>query len=376
MAFANPGFVPRLRTYQALSLLLASLSLAWSAGAQIVLSDYTTNSPLKVMAIGDSITDDCSYNGAWRFYLQPLLQSSGYAFTFVGRQSSIPSRTFTEKRHEGYCGAVIAPPGMMPDPVHGYAGTNVYLLRTIADALTNMTPDVVLVVMGANDIGRGRNPFYVATNDMPHLLDLIFSNAPVANIVLTKTTTLSNAIIGYATNASNVPVYNAALQALVNQRAASGQRISLADMFSVVDYSTMFNGDHLHPNPVDLKSMANEFLTRIELLTVRSNPVMATLVPAGAIWRYSDKGQDLGTIGLCRSTTIRLGIVDPRVWATATRSRQQQFSTAQTRIRRIRPLIFGTRSLFRRVSPSPISISDFPDKTAGSCGSMDRKSSG
>lgn len=292
MAFPNSR--PAVSRWVGKQLLLACLFLAWTAGAQIVLSDYSTNHPLKVMAIGDSITDDCSYNGAWRQYLQPLLQSNGYTFTFVGRQSSIPTRTFTEKRHEGYCGAVIAPPGMMTDTVHGYTGSNVYLLKIIADALTNITPDLVLIVMGANDIGRARNPFYVATNDMPHLLELIFSNAPAANIIVTKTTTLSNAVFGYATNASNVPIYNAALQALVNERTANGQRISLADMFSVVDYATMFNGDHLHPNPPGLNAMAREFLTRIELITERSNPILATIIPAGAVWKYSDTGQDLG----------------------------------------------------------------------------------
>jgi len=177
-------------------LLLGLTALTPPVHSQIFLSDYDSTHPLKVMAIGDSITDDCSYNGAWRQYLQPLLRSNGYAFTFVGRQVSPPSAGFTERRHEGYCGAVIAAPGMMPTAVHGYPGNQVYLQKIIADALTNVTPDVVLIVMGANDIGRGRNPFYVATNDMPQLLDLILSNAPAANIIVTKTTSLRDAALG------------------------------------------------------------------------------------------------------------------------------------------------------------------------------------
>jgi len=276
-------------------LLLGLMALTSPAHSQIFLSDYDSTHPLKVMAIGDSITDDCSYNGAWRQYLQPLLRSNGYAFTFVGRQVSSASAGFTERRHEGYCGAVIAAPGMMPSAVHGYPGNQVYLQKIIADALTNVTPDVVLIVMGANDIGRGRNPFYVATNDMPQLLDLILSNAPAANIIVTKTTSLRDAALGYATNATNVAVYNAALQAMVRNRASANQLVSLADMFSTVDYATMFNSDHLHPNLPGLNAMAKEFLTRLQLITIRSNPVVAALVPAGSIWKYSDTGQDLGT---------------------------------------------------------------------------------
>ena len=265
------------------------------AMGQIQLGDYNAKHPLKIMAVGDSITDDCSYNGGWRQFLQPLLQSNGYSFNFVGRQASAPSGLFTQTRHEGYCGSVIAAPGVVNFVVHNYTGMNVYLQKIIADTLTNITPDLVLIVMGANDIGRARDPFRVATNDMPQLLDLILSNVPSATIIVAKPTTLRDATSGYGTNASNVPVYNGALQAMVRQRAEAGEKISVADMFSAVDYGTMFNADHLHPNLTGLKVMAQEFLTRIRLITKGSSNALITLVPAGSVWRYSDTGQDLGT---------------------------------------------------------------------------------
>ena len=288
-------------------LLLKRLCPLWMIGAllvaaetrvpgELVFNDFSGPRPLRILAIGDSITDDCSINGAWRRYLQPQLEAAGYPFTFVGRFSSVPvGTTFTKTRHEGICGSVIAPPGMMTTPVHGYAGTNTYLLRTVADALTNVTADLVLVVMGANDIGRGRNPYWVATNDMPQLLELLFSKLPDANIILTKTTTLRDAVAGYATNAVNVPVYNGALQAMVNGRRAAGQNVFLADMYSVVDYSTGFQGDHLHPNATGLTNMAREFFSRIRAITRRPDLLITTLIPGGADWRYSDTGQDLGT---------------------------------------------------------------------------------
>ena len=115
----------------------------------------------------------------------------------------------------------------------------------------------MLILIGANDLGRGRNPWVVATNDMPNLLSVIFSNTPNANIILAKTTTLLNAGIGYNVYATNVPIYNAALQAMVNQRRALGQNVFLADMFSAVDYGTGFLSDHLHPNDAGYQAMAN-----------------------------------------------------------------------------------------------------------------------
>ena len=286
------------RSHQrALFCLLLSGTLM-SARGEVVLANFSAANPVKIMAVGDSITDDCVFNGAWRQYLQPLLDTSGYSFTFVGRVASVPSGSFTKTNHEGYCGAVVAPPGVMTSPVNGYAGTNVYLLKIVADALANATPDLVLVLIGANDIGRGRDPYLVATNDMPNLLDIIFSNAPNASVILAKITSLYSANasgLNYGAYATNVPTYNAVLQAMVNQRRALGQNVSLADMFSVVSIDTMFNSDHLHPNAMGLQAIAQEWFTRIQAITITTNQVTSTLVHGGDVWKYSDTGQDPGT---------------------------------------------------------------------------------
>ncbi|MFZ0826349.1 MAG: GDSL-type esterase/lipase family protein [Verrucomicrobiia bacterium] len=307
---------------------LSILGVWMTARGELVLGNFSAANPIKVMAIGDSITDDCVANGAWRLYLQPLLEANGYPFTFVGRIQSAPNGSFTKTEHEGYCGAVVAPPGVLTSPVHGYAGTDVYLQKIVPDAFTNGTiPDLVLVLIGANDIGRGRNPFQVATNDMPKLVDMIFSNAPNANVILAKITSLQSANLtglNYAAYYTNVSIYNAALQAMVNQRRALGQKVFLADMFSVVDYGTMFNPDHVHPNALGLQAIAQEWLTRIQAITITTNQVTATLIHGGEAWKYSDTGQDLGTNWSqpnyddsgWASGPARLGYGDPTVFTT------------------------------------------------------------
>lgn len=264
--------------------------------AELVLTNYSPANPIKVLCVGDSITDDCYVSGAWRRPLQPLLSSNGFSFTTVGRVTSPAVAGFTEREHEGYCGAVIAAPGQ-GGPVHGYSGTQLNLQKILADALTNTIPDVVLLLVGANDIGRGRNPRLVATNDMAHLVALIFSNAPNAHVLLAKITTLQDALgsTSYGAYATNVPIYNAALQAWVNQRRALGQNIFLADMFSAVDYGTMFMRDHLHPNQLGVTAIAQEWATRLQTISVSANQVTTTLINGGAVWKYADTGADLGT---------------------------------------------------------------------------------
>jgi lysophospholipase L1-like esterase len=316
-----------LRNHQRVLFCLLLLGALMSARGELVLANFSAANPIKIMAVGDSITDDGVVNGAWRLYLQPLLDASGYPFTFVGRVSSVPSGSFTKTNHEGYSGAVIAPPGVMTSPVHGYAGTNVYLQKIVADALTNVTPDLVLVLIGVNDMGRGRNPYQVATNDMPNLLDIIFSNAPNANVILAKATSIYGASLpglNYAAYATNVPIYNAALQAMVNQRRALGQNVSLADMFSVVGIVTMFNSDNVHPNATGLQAIAQEWFTRIQAITITTNQATSTLIHGGDVWKYSDTGQDLGTNWSqpnyddsgWASGAARLGYGDPTVLTT------------------------------------------------------------
>jgi lysophospholipase L1-like esterase len=283
-----------LRIFQQVLVYLLILGAGTAVRGELVLASFSATNTIKAMFIGDSITDDCVLDGAWRKPLQPLLVTNGYPYTALGRALSFPTAGFSNNRHEGYCGTVIAPPGVY-GPVHGYNPADAYLQKIVSDALTNNAPDLVLILIGANDIGRGRNPWTVATNDMPNLLGIIFSKVPNANVVLAKATTLQNASLGYNAYATNVPIYNAALQAMVNQRRALGQNVFLADMFSAVDYNTMFNTDHLHPNANGLKAIASEWTARIQTLTLRTNEITSLFINGGANWRYSDLGQDLGT---------------------------------------------------------------------------------
>jgi lysophospholipase L1-like esterase len=49
-----------------------------------------------------------------------------------------------------------------------------YLQYIAPQAFTSAIPDVMLILIGANDIGNGRNPQLVATNNVDTLLNIIF----------------------------------------------------------------------------------------------------------------------------------------------------------------------------------------------------------
>jgi lysophospholipase L1-like esterase len=307
LVWPPPTSFRRLARRQCATWLLAGLALLAGrlpARGQLVLSDFSAAHPVKIMYIGDSVTDDCVHPNAWRFYLEQLLRTNNFPFASVGRQLSASTGGFTNRQHEGYCGAVIAPPGTKDTVVHGYAPPDLYLDKVIADALASPagsgtnTPDLFCVYIGINDIGWARDPYFLATNDMPGFLNLLFSNAPNASVILVKTSTIQGTPAHngmYGTNAFKIPIYGAALQAMVNQRRAQGQRIFLADMFSALDYNTQFDADHEHPNTNGLAAVAREFVTRIEAITIRTNRLTTTLIYGGSDWNYSDTGQAPGT---------------------------------------------------------------------------------
>lgn len=284
---------------------LAMLAGWLPAYGQLVVDNFSRAHPIKIMYIGDSVTDSCVHSNSWRIYLEQILGTNDFPFAAVGRQASPPFVNFTNRLFEAYCGAVIAKPGVTETAfVHGYAGTNVYLDGIIPDAFASPagsgtnTPDLFCVYIGINDIGRGRDPYLVAANHMPGLLNLLFSNAPNASVILVKTSTFRGTPAHtnqYNSNVTNVFKYSAALQAMVNQHRAQGQRVFLADMFSPLDTNTMFDADREHPNTNGLAVVAREFATRIEAITIRTNRLTTTLIYGGSDWKYSDTGQDLGT---------------------------------------------------------------------------------
>jgi lysophospholipase L1-like esterase len=267
---------------------------AVTARAELTLTNYTVAHPLKVLCSGDSITDDSSMPGAWRSYLEKLLVTNGYVFTNLGRWATTGVSGFVQVHHEGMDSAVIGAPGVGGSP-HGYTAANNYTLKSLSDAFTNaFFPDLVLVDMGVNDMGRGRDPYLVATNHLSALLDLIFTKVPNAHIIVSKPTSITGStILTYGTYGTNMYKYCDAVQALATARRAQGQNVYVADLFSAV--RTNLISDHTHPNATGFSLLANEMMFRIASITARPDYVTTPFIIGGSAWKYSDQGLDLGT---------------------------------------------------------------------------------
>jgi lysophospholipase L1-like esterase len=103
-----------------------------------------------------------------------------------------------------------------------------------------------LMMIGTNDINVNIDVANAPTR-LAALIDQITTAAPSALLVVAQ-------IIPTTTDATNTRImaYNAAMPALINQRAAAGKHVQLVNMYAAFTanpaYKTALMTDDLHPN--------------------------------------------------------------------------------------------------------------------------------
>jgi lysophospholipase L1-like esterase len=116
------------------ALVLTAVSLPVSAGEA-----------LRVMALGDSITEGTQVNPSYRPFLWEMLKSSGGGVDFVGsRRTASPTGRLADDfdpDHEGHWGWHVE-----------------QVLVRIEEWAARFRPDIVLMHLGTNDIGTGGDP--------------------------------------------------------------------------------------------------------------------------------------------------------------------------------------------------------------------------
>ncbi|WP_374675083.1 SGNH/GDSL hydrolase family protein [Ideonella sp.] len=246
-------------------LALALILLAGLAGAAAVRSE-----PLRIMPIGDSITEGGDGQGGYR---RPLFERLTAAFgrpNFVGSRSSrnTDPADFLEHDHDGYSAYRIE------QIAQGGAFWNALPLE---DRLRLWDPAIVLVHAGTNDAqqnyrfrgdpGAGR-PGVVARLD--DLVSRVVAYNPDIQVLLAQIVP-ANAPASETTQAY-VRALNAEIPALVARHQALGHRVALVDMYTpMLAYP---HPDGIHPSPEGYAVMAEQWFRAIQALPqLPANPV-------------------------------------------------------------------------------------------------------
>lgn len=190
--------------------------------------------PVRIMALGDSITAGAEY---YRYELQDLLDSARCNYDLVGTQADVDpvvdGRTF-DADHEGYG-------GRRADEIAAAAN----------DAAATLDPQFVLLHIGTNDLYAGESPRSTA-EDVRDILFALRANRADVQILLAQ-------IIPGAGIEDTVAEYDALLEPVADEFDNPVSPVTLVDM--ATDYSvTEDNGeDGVHPAESGAQKLARRW---------------------------------------------------------------------------------------------------------------------
>ena len=237
------------------------------------------SSDVKIMALGDSITDGYWTGGGYRKYLYHELEEMGYSnIDMVGPKGSNSESFQYQGQTVTYDGNYAGYSGYAIQYITG-TETRQGILETISSDYGNgnmietYDPDVVLLQIGTNDVLSNYNDGI--TDRLENLVDTILADMDGENDML-YVSTIPNINIAerydwlwaYGMYYPNDPAaftakiqgcidsYNASIQTLVAKKQAEGAKISFADIHSVIDETTDMH-DGVHPNETGYEKMGN-----------------------------------------------------------------------------------------------------------------------
>jgi lysophospholipase L1-like esterase len=196
--------------------------------------DAARAAPLRVMAIGDSITvgfdETGTTRGGYRLGLwQRLVQHDGRAVEFVGSQHTPWGSGAVDLPHEGY------------------GGHRIDQARAQLDwALWTYVPDVVLVHLGSNDIGQG-HAVDAAAARLAELASRVCVDLPGVELVVASITSMPAV-------QHLVDAFNAHVPAIVANLRSWGCRARHLDMGAAVGPDELYDG--VHPTSTGYDRMA------------------------------------------------------------------------------------------------------------------------
>jgi lysophospholipase L1-like esterase len=211
--------------------------------------------PLRVMALGDSITAGVSANGrhvtdgGYRGMLYDRLGRSGYHLTFVGTRTDF-SDDLSDRAHEGWPGYVLR--SFPSDP-----GPGQLLGAVTRKAILEDDPDIILLMAGTNDLLRLQKR--AAGYTLPNILESvdleineIVSLVPNAFVIVApvvESPKIDDCVLKVFAGRAGCGPSTESLKTIVDSYAQRGYRISLAPaMATAVPRDLVHFPDGIHPS--------------------------------------------------------------------------------------------------------------------------------
>jgi lysophospholipase L1-like esterase len=189
-----------------------------------------SNGGVRVMPLGDSITDGSQVPGGYRIGLWQRFGTDGYRVDFVGSQFNGPA-SLGDHDHEGH-------PGWRIDQLDA----------SVVGWLNTYQPHTVLLHIGTNDILQNYN-VSTAPSRLSTLLDHVTATVPAAEVFVAQLIPLAN-----AGQESQVQTFNAAIPGIVQSKVNAGRHVHLVDMHGALTPADLIDG--IHPTAAGYDKMA------------------------------------------------------------------------------------------------------------------------
>lgn len=215
---------------------------------------FTMGQTVRLMALGDSITEGVFGEQSYRKPLIDELNLVGCSYAMVGSRSENLTPTGFVSPHEGYSGHGVEyflPGG--PDPVN----------PGIDAIMMNNNADVILVHLGSNDMNRSQSIPGTIT-ELDSLVTRIWNNNPNAQILV------ANVVPWFGSSPNPNIVANISTLGTQIQSWVAGEgdsRLHLVDVRSGF-ISSYMGSDGIHPNAIGDAHIADAFLTELNNIGV------------------------------------------------------------------------------------------------------------
>ncbi len=229
-----------------------------TAAAETEAEEPETKEPrsIKLMCMGDSITDGFWLPGGYRITLEQLLKDNDLIeyVDFVGRKKV---GDLDDNECEGYTGYAID----SASPADTIDGSRMGLSKMAGPALEANQPDVILLMIGTNDI-LSQYKLDEAGDRLGSLVDICLDGlsedgklyvATIPVMDATDNTYIPAEYFTVETMDGFVADYNEKVKAVVEERANAGKSIELADVNSVLTKEDLYDG--VHPNEEGYKKL-------------------------------------------------------------------------------------------------------------------------
>ena len=258
---------------------------------------------IKIMPVGDSITNGDGEQGGYRKYLYDALTKKGYKIDMVGpngRDSATANGITYDDNHAGFSGYQIKEVPSWGQQQGGKG--SLYNELKNNNAVKKADPDIILLMIGTNDLTANRS-MDACASDLRAMLDYMLADMSSDGVIFLASVPEHTA---YGGNTQKIANYNNTVKSVAEEYAGKGKNVKFADVHSCLDGMNDISGDQLHPNGTGYKKIGNFWAETLDdFVTASQAAVTTTTTTTSSNARYMSTTPTVQSTRLWSMTAIR-----------------------------------------------------------------------